>query len=78
MSFSFRAARIAAAVVLVMGALLTSASGVAAQPFPIPASDSPQTLTPTIDGRDGCGFLDPRCPQFLSWVWQLVDSTVHP
>lgn len=78
MSFSSRAARMAAAVVLVSGVLLTSASAVAAQTFPNQASDSPRTLTPTDDGRDGCGFLDPRCTQFLSWVWQLVDSTVHP
>lgn len=78
MSFSSRAARIAAAVVLVSGALLTSASAVAAQPFPIPASGSPQILTPTDNGRDGCSPWDPRCSQFLGWVRQLVDSTLHP
>lgn len=78
MSFSSRAARIAAAVVLVSGALLTSASAVAAQPFPIPASGSPRILTPTDNGRDGCSPWDPRCSQFLGWVRQLVDSTVHP
>lgn len=78
MSFSSHAARMAAAAVLVSGALLTSASAVAAQPFPNPASDSPQTLTATDDGSDGCSFWDPRCPQFSSWLQHLIDSAVRP
>lgn len=78
MSFSSRAARTAAAVVLVSGALLSSASPVAAQPFPNPGSGSPQILTPTDDGGAGCSFWDPRCPQFVSWLRQLLDLAVRP